>query len=178
MTERPHNSPVDAPAALPVDACSPRAVATGLTPRRCSTCDLRWTGRPGDPCPSSKCATNRSEHREVSAYGLRHKMTTCTGCGRTAMLYHQEGGHPPWMCGVCEVRREASERASRAAAVAGPQDLERRELDSARADAALDSVARLARIIRRAGGYMAPADQHALWEAEAMLVAVGRSVER
>ncbi len=61
------------------------------------------------------------------------------------------------------------------AARAGP---DARELATAQLAAALDSLAALQRIIRRTGGFMAPEDQVSLREAEALLVAAGRSVAR
>lgn len=55
---------------------------------------------------------------------------------------------------------------------------EPREIDAAKLESTLDSLERLHRIIRRTGGFMAHEDQQALREAEALLVAAGRSVPR
>ena len=49
---------------------------------------------------------NRRRPAVGDAYWTCHEEASCTGCGKTAILYRQEGGHPPWLCGDCERKRE------------------------------------------------------------------------
>lgn len=45
---------------------------------------------------------------DVHGQGYRHEQASCIGCGKTAVLTFQEGGHPPWLCSDCERRAERS----------------------------------------------------------------------
>ena len=36
----------------------------------------------------------------------RHEVASCTGCGKVATLFVQDGGHPPWRCSACEIADE------------------------------------------------------------------------
>lgn len=133
-----------------------------LVDLECGTCGLRWSGRPGAPCPVGHTKRPPDRESEIIAEIVRLKHGP-NGTGQRGSCDRD--------CAKCALEKELEEvRAARGSETAAPPRTTDGDTPGANRIAALETALRsLIARVRRTGGYASPEEQAALWEAERVL---------